>query len=396
MKTDFTGERESAKFLNVVLDSVPIAIFLVDNEARLQSVNNAFVYLFGRETGEVIGSLCGNAFGCVYPVEEKTLCGTTSYCGKCSIRKSIIKAFSKKEDSPRFLVQRFFYVNSQKIEKYLYVSVRCLSESEKEHVVVFMEDVTELETSKRKLQQQRDRLSELNIQKNRFLSIAAHDIRNPAAMINMVSRSLLEEHSDEKIRQNEDYVSHIYHQSGYMIRLLEDLLDVSVIESGKINLNISRSSYINLVKKAVRVNSLFAAKKQITIVFEPPDHDCDIDYDETRIEQVLNNLISNSIKYSSSGSIIEVLVRHTSEGVLTEVLDEGGGVSDEDLSRLFEPFFKSTSKPTGGESSTGLGLAIVKKIIEEHHGQVWAENRENGDGLAISYVLPTSYLYEIG
>jgi hypothetical protein len=167
------------------------------------------------------------------------------------------------------------------------------------------------------------------------------------------------------------------------------LLDLSSIRTGKINLKIQRRNYSEIVKKCIKNNQAFAENKSIKIHFKPSSETqtCNIDIDPIRIEQVLNNLISNAIKYSNPNTEVLVKLSCTGNNIKTEVKDKGMGIAPDEAKKLFNPFQTTTNKSTGGEKSTGLGLAITKKVIDLHNGEINVES-EKGKGSNFYFTIP--------
>lgn len=245
----------------------------------------------------------------------------------------------------------------------------------------------ELANLQRELSKKNIELEKLNEEKNRFLGIAAHDLRNPLNAIQMYSEFLSDEAFDVLTPEQREFVSIIYSSSQFMLRLVNDLLDVAKIESGKLELNLVRTDLIDLIKHNVILNSAMASRKNIRIDF---DSDPDIPetlIDTAKIEQVLNNLIVNAIKFSSPGGVICVKVSKSDGEVVLSVKDQGPGIPSDEIDKLFKPFQRTSVRSTAGEDSTGLGLAIVRKIITGHKGRVWVES-EVGNGSTFYVVLP--------
>lgn len=228
------------------------------------------------------------------------------------------------------------------------------------------------------------KLNDLNEQKNRFLGIAAHDLRNPLVSIRGFSELLLEGGLDEESRK--EFLGLINTLSDETLTLLNDLLDISVIESGKFNLSMETGDLVEIVRTKARLQEPVAANKKIKIETSF-DKAPDITFDKSRIGQVIDNLISNAIKFSPSGTTILVSVTVKSDVIETRVKDEGQGIPDKEIDKLFGEFQRTSVTPTGGEKSTGLGLAIVKKIIEAHNGLINVTSKV-GEGSEFYFTLP--------
>ncbi len=247
----------------------------------------------------------------------------------------------------------------------------------------------ELANLQRELTKKNIELEKLNEEKNRFLGIAAHDLRNPLNAIQMYSEFLSDEASEVLTPEQIEFVSIIHSSSQFMLRLVNDLLDVAKIESGKLELNLARTDLIDLIQHNVTLNNTMASKKNISIDFQ---YDQDIPetlVDTAKIEQVLNNLIVNAIKFSNEGSVINVKVARSGKEAVISVKDQGQGIPANEIDKLFKPFQRTSVRSTGGEDSTGLGLAIVRKIVMGHQGRVWVES-EVGKGSTFYVALPST------
>jgi PAS domain S-box-containing protein len=248
-------------------------------------------------------------------------------------------------------------------------------------------DITERKLAEEALRQSNDQLRELNKQKNEFLGMAAHDLRNPIAVIQNAS-SVLSRYSSENLSEKQkEFLKKIYDTSKFMLELLNNLLDISKIESGKLELEISKDNYPDFVRKNIEFNRFFATEKGISIEPMLSDNISQVNFDKSKIEQVLNNLISNAIKYSHADTTIRIEVLKQGNFVVTKVVDQGQGIPENELPQVFKPFQKASTKPTAGEKSTGLGLAIVKKIVEGHRGEIGVES-EVGKGSTFFFRLP--------
>ncbi|MHB8204916.1 MAG: sensor histidine kinase [Desulfomonilaceae bacterium] len=245
----------------------------------------------------------------------------------------------------------------------------------------------ELANLQRELTKKNIELEKLNEEKNRFLGIAAHDLRNPLNAIQMYSEFLSDEASEVLTPEQIEFVSIIHSSSQFMLRLVNDLLDVAKIESGKLELDLTRTDLIDLIRHNVTLNNTMASTKNISIDFH---YDQDIPetlVDTAKIEQVLNNLIVNAIKFSNQGSVINVKVARSGKEAVISVKDQGQGIPANEIDKLFKPFQRTSVRSTGGEDSTGLGLAIVRKIVMGHQGRVWVES-EVGQGSTFYVALP--------
>ncbi len=229
----------------------------------------------------------------------------------------------------------------------------------------------------------------LNDKKNEFLGIAAHDLRNPLATV----RSYLDFITAD-IRRGEFDADAICADLDNMIRycdhmtaLIAELLDISAIESGKVTLDMEVVHIEHVVRERQPFHQRAASKKKIQMDISAQTLLAPVRADRSRIVVVVDNLISNAIKYTHEGGVVQVFCECSNGEIITRVRDTGQGLDEEDLKFVFHSFRKLSARPTAGEPSTGLGLAIVKKIVEMHGGRVWVES-EKGKGSTFSFALP--------
>ncbi len=245
----------------------------------------------------------------------------------------------------------------------------------------------ELINTQRTLAKSNIQLDELNKQKNRFLSIASHDLRNPLGIIIGYSSFLLDDRDTNLTDDHKEMLSAILSSGQFMLRLINNLLDLSAIESGKTKPELVKGNLVLLIKTNVEHNSVIAQKKNIKISFQASDGIPETLFDQLKIEQVLNNLISNAIKFSPQNTEVMVKVYHKEGEVIVTVKDEGPGIPESELKEIFEPFKKTSVKSTDEEKSTGLGLSIVSSVVKAHKGRVWVESRP-GEGSMFCFALP--------
>lgn len=244
----------------------------------------------------------------------------------------------------------------------------------------------ELATAQREVTQKNAQLARLNDQKNQFLGIAAHDLRNPLEVILTYSDFLLQDASCMEPQQAE-LVRTIRSSSEFMLSLVNDLLDVSKIEAGRLDLDLARADLGALVHRNVSLNRVLAERKGIEIALKETGDEIPMVLDPAKIEQVLNNLIGNAVKFSPPGSRVLVQVARGGENVEIAVRDQGPGIPAHEMDKLFRPFEKTSVRSTGGEKGAGLGLAIVKNIVTGHRGEIRVESRA-GEGTAFFVTLP--------
>jgi len=379
--------KESNEFLNILFDNITSALFIVDQNARLENVNDSFSILFKKREEQVLGILCGNAIGCKFAVEENKECGTTSYCNTCNLRKDIVKTMAEEVPTNRKKLNRDFYTDNQKETKHFLYSTRYIQFDDEKYTLIIVDDNTELENQKKKLIDQNKSLLDLNEQKSKLLGIAAHDLRNPIGAINSFSSLLMDSEEDFTKDEKSEFLGLIKDSSQFSLHLLNDLLDISKIELGKLELEKQNYNIYDIVENSIKINKVFARKKNITITFQSELQANKINIDKNKIEQVLHNLLSNGIKYSNPNTNITVELLEKNSHFQISVKDQGVGIPETELKNLFTEFGKTSAKTTANESSTGLGLAIAKKIVLGHGGNISAKSKL-GEGSEFLFTLP--------
>ncbi|MFQ3596897.1 MAG: tetratricopeptide repeat protein [Chloroherpetonaceae bacterium] len=231
------------------------------------------------------------------------------------------------------------------------------------------------------------KVEEANAFKTELLGIAAHDLKNPLQVISGFS-SLIEE--ADSLSDAKQHATMIQSSSARMLKLIKDLLETASLDSGKLELNKIPVHLADLLRAVAEHNRPNAEKKSQTIILDL-DETTVADLDLERMREVLDNLVSNAVKYSPVGKRIQVSLVHASEtSVRIAVKDEGQGLTEADKEKLFGKFQRLSARPTGGESSTGLGLSIVKQLVELHGGKVWAESEGEGKGATFFIEMPVA------
>jgi signal transduction histidine kinase len=247
--------------------------------------------------------------------------------------------------------------------------------------------VAEIAAQKAEIEQRNAELRRLNEVKNTFLGIAAHDLRSPLSLIQMTAEMLVDPDAQLSAEQSAKFTRDIVRHTEYMLTLLNDLLDVSQIESGSLNLKKQSIDLDSFLNETIQWHTVIAAPKGTRLELRPVPVPGEVYADSLRLRQVIDNLVSNAVKYSPPGSTVRVAGWRSDGGWRFTVSDEGPGLTPADRQRLFQDFAQLSARPTAGEKSVGLGLAIVRRIVEAHGGQVGADS-ESGHGATFWFTLP--------
>ncbi|MDD2835014.1 MAG: ATP-binding protein [Methanothrix sp.] len=262
-------------------------------------------------------------------------------------------------------------------------------------VVIFMENITELtrleeelRESYVKLENAFAELKENDEIKSEFISTASHELRTPITVINsyveMFEGGMLGELSGIQ----REKVAIISSQIEHMIRLVEDMLDVSRLESKALKINKYLIQVDDIARKVLDDLSRLAGLKEQSVSLTIEGELTPVQGDDRRIKQVFNNLLTNAIKYTPKKGKIEVIITDEPEDICVSIIDNGIGVAKKDQQRIFEKFYTGSGSSLTRESGRmGLGLAIAKGIIEAHEGRIWVAS-EVGMGSTFIFTLP--------
>jgi signal transduction histidine kinase len=248
-----------------------------------------------------------------------------------------------------------------------------------------------------KLKHYRDQIEEnnrqlenLNIEKNELLSLTAHDLKNPIYSISMLAKVIKD---DKRLLREEieEFSNDIIITTERMLEMINQLLDINRIEQGEVKITIEKININDLLQTTIGSYKDRANAKNIEISFEQQAKNPYALTDRNAAAQIFDNLVSNAIKYSYFDSNVHIKQENYKNKCRIEVRDEGPGINNDDMKKLFGKYAKLSAKPTGGEDSTGLGLSIVKKYIELIDGKVWCESQPGkGANFIVELQLPDS------
>lgn len=226
----------------------------------------------------------------------------------------------------------------------------------------------------------------LNDEKNMFLGIAAHDLKNPISGILSFTKKIRSNFDSVKKENIIEYCTEIENASEKMLELVTEVLDITAIESGRRNFQFEEFDPSVLTQRVVLDYRQRSEAKQIQIIFLHEEK-LKINTDKSALRQILDNLISNAVKYSPSGKNVYVNLKSSGRFIRFEIKDEGPGFTDEDKKKLFEKFTRLSAQPTAGENSTGLGLSIAKNLAGALGAKIYCESI-HGEGALFVVEFP--------
>jgi signal transduction histidine kinase/DNA-binding response OmpR family regulator len=255
-------------------------------------------------------------------------------------------------------------------------------------ILASAQDITEERERNRLLTAAREEAEEASIAKSRFLANMSHELRTPLNSVIGFSELLHDETFGPLNPKQCRYVENIMSNGRHLLDLINDILDLSKVEAGQMDFEISKVDMVNLAREVLDKVRPLAEKKELMVHLEVQSDSCRAIGDEGRTRQILLNLLSNAIKFTPDQGEIGLRLRADSKECLVTIWDTGRGLVEEDLTRVFERFKQVDSGLTRKESGTGLGLALCRHFVEQQQGRLWATSEGLDNGAQFHFSLP--------
>jgi signal transduction histidine kinase len=284
--------------------------------------------------------------------------------------------------------QSYDFMKGSRIDDlYLIASVFVISASSIGFIMLLKEiDQKTILLKHTRIQQDKLKLEELNKTKDKLFSIIAHDLRGPFNSILGFSKLLIAKSKDFEIAKSKKYLGIINLSAQNTLVLLDNLLNWAKSQTGQINLNPKKIILSSIIREIIELSNPAAIAKEISLIQNIPDKI--VAYaDEDMLKIVLRNLISNAIKYTNHGGNIGVLANREQSQVEITITDNGVGMNEETINKLFRIETYETTIGTAKEKGSGLGLILCKELVEKQGGKIWVESEE-GKGSDFKFTLP--------
>ncbi len=364
--------QKEREILSALLEKSLCGILLIEASGhKIVDVNPIAIKTIGRLKEEIVGNIC-----------HQFICPTE--VGKCPI-SDLGLTVDKSEKT---------IINAQKEVIPILKSVVPVTIEDKDYFVECFIDLSERKRTEENLLRAKLEAEASNRTKSEFLTNMSHELRTPLNSIIGFSDILLEKIFGDLNEKQLKYVNNISVSGKHLLGLINDILDLSKVEAGKMELNYSEFS-IGLVFDEVKSTILPLAQiKSLEMEFKMGKDFGDIKADRNRLLQILYNLVSNAVKFTPEGGKVSVYCKKNGNRAIFSVTDTGIGISSEDQKYLFEPFKQLDSGMNRQYGGTGLGLALVKQFVDLHRGRVWFTSIQ-GKGSSFIFELPVNGLDEM-
>ncbi|MDA9101073.1 HAMP domain-containing histidine kinase, partial [Omnitrophica bacterium] len=224
--------------------------------------------------------------------------------------------------------------------------------------------------------------------KNDLIGLTTHDLRNPISAISGYLTLVLDGAEADVLNQDQKrFLERSKGACEKMLRLIGDVLDVTLIENGRLKLKKQKVNLSGFLNEVYQEHKCFAQARGVALVLDLPVDLPDVEMDPERISQVLHHLLTNAVRFSEKETSIRLTASAEESKVRISVEDHGKGIPEREFSKLFQFFSRTSTMPSDGESNSGLGLAIVKKLVQMHQGTVRVESRVS-QGSVFSFSIP--------
>ncbi len=396
--TERRRNEENLRKLSQAVEQSPVSVVITDQEGKIEYINPKFTEVTGYGFSEVFGQnprilSSGTQSPEFYKDLWDTIKSGKEWRGEFANKKKSGKIFwenatissirNSDEKITHFIAVKEDITERKKAEQELHEHIEELAEA-RSSMLNMMED----------LDKAKEFAEEATKAKSEFLANMSHELRTPLNSILGFSDVMKNEMAGPVTDPQKEYLNDIHESGVFLLDLINDILDLSKIEAGKMELDLSQFDLKTLIEGSLVMFKEKAMKHRIKVAIDIDEGISDINADERKIKQVVFNLLSNAMKFTPDGGSVSVTAQVSKDRkdyIEISIEDSGIGISPEDQKRLFQPFQQLESTLTKEHQGTGLGLNLCKKIVELHDGMIWVKS-EVGKGSEFAFVIPRTNL----
>ena len=365
--------RQSQERFRQAVDNSPNPIFIVDVNGRIRSWNKSFEEIFKYKK-----NVMDQEISFLFPNKENKEAAQSMLTDVLQNRKltDVELCYKCNGGELRFMVSRVYPVFDQ--------------HGEIDHCVFSNTDITERKRALVEIKQAKENAESANRAKSDFLANMSHELRTPLNHIIGFTELIVDQHFGDINSTQQEYLNDVLQSSKHLLSLVNDILDISKVEAGKLELEAAPIEIEQLLANSLIMVKEKALRHGIQLSLDTDGIPDTIEADERYLKQILYNLLANAVKFTPDGGNVNcrASVLNGNRYIEISVSDTGIGIKPEDLNRIFNPFEQvdgSISRQYGG---TGLGLSLTKKLVELHGGKIWTESDGEGMGATFRFTIP--------
>ncbi len=362
------------KYFRMLYDQIPFPVQIINEEGKIVYVNHAFTSQWGYNISEL------NEYSLLNDPELK----------KSGARSAIIDAFEKGTFQLINNYSDSLLKNRELTLPIFRTKIFPVTFESKTFVVFFHEDQTEIVLAEEEVKKARDGNKEAERLKDTFLTVLSHELRTPLNIVLGYSSIIKDSMKDKISSEDKIYIDNLYNGSERLYKSITQMLEFAQIEAGKYVLNLEPTDLISIIKSCIELNKKSAEFKKLNFKAKLPNKKIYVEADAQSLENAINNLLHNAVKFTKQGFIeVEIEILKDRGLAICRIKDSGVGISPEYLDHLFQPFSQEDLNIGRNFEGNGLGLALAKRYIEKIGGSLLVDSIK-GVGSTFSFTLPLS------
>ena len=379
-KRTVTKSHKEEEYAESIINTVREPLIALDQDLRVVSVSRSFYEFFKVKPEETVGEL-------IYDLGNKQW-------DIPKLRELLETILPQKATFDNYEVEHVFATIGRRV---MLLNARQIQRGlGKERIILLaIEDITERREIENGLEKAHEELKELATElkhaarvKSEFLANMSHELRTPLNSINGFSEVLYDETFGPLNEKQKKYVDYVLTSGKHLLLLINQILDMSKVEAGKMNLALSSLSMKSLLNEISLLVGDMVSKKKLQMSLEIAEDLPNIEGDELKVKEILYNLLSNAVKFTPEGGKIGMRVKKADSELDIEVWDTGVGIASENMGKIFEGFFHVDTPYSRVTEGTGLGLPLSKKLVELHGGKFSVESGGLNRGTLVRFTLP--------